>query len=650
MRLTNTLALLGAMVALTPCIVATPSQAAPSQGARLQALPLQAAPVQVTPSHTAKSSKRLTGKINHEVVMADELMMKGKFAQAAELYHDAINKDSKNVMAINGYGMALGRQFKLDAAQEQFQKTLTQDPQNAPAHLGLAMVALNRLQSSSNTIRKSRESMLNEAESQCRQALDLDGGAPEAHYWLGQTLREKGLFADSANSFQNAIKADPKFSEAYSGLAMVKLAQNSPAEAISNFQQAIKMNTGNSTAHFGLGKAMLQQGQVDAAIKELNTATYQNRNSAPTHLALGDAYSQQGNYVAAVKQYQESIRIKPENSEPYLQIAAIREARGDIEHSIAELRSALELMPNNGDLLGRIAEDNLRLEKLDDAIKGFDQVLAANPSNAAAAKGITRAYYLKSQKEAAGAFFVSNEFENSMHMMDKAIALNPNDMELRLAQAKLRAMAGAKIDLGSLGTPRTDGERVAYAEALLAQNKFAEAQEQMNIVIGSAISSKQAFAVADLALMIKDLNDAEAAYKKAATMPGAEGRAQRGLDQVAKAREVSRQDLTLATDLSRKNQLASAVDKYHSSIFADPKGASARVGLAQTLERLPATGSQGLREAVTQYRAYITLSPTLAAKEVDKLNKHIVKLEEKASKVEQKEKRIASTLPVQKKS
>jgi len=625
MRVTNALALLGAMFALTPSIISVPANAA---------------------HHT----RRLSGKINHEVLMADDLMMKGKFIQASEIYHDAINKDNKNIQAMNGYGMALGRQFKLDAAQEQFQKALTADPQNAQAHLGLAMVALNRLQSSDNSIRKNRESILNDAESQCRLALDLDNGSPEAHYWLAQTQREKGLYADASNSFQSAIKLDPKYSEAYAGLAMTKLAQNSPAEAISNFQQAIKLNSGNSTAHFGLGKAMLQQGQVDAAIKEFNTAMYQNRNSGPTHLALGDAYNQQGNYVAAIKQYQESIRIKPEISEPYLQIASIREARGDIEHSIAELRSALELMPNNTDLQQRIAEDNLRLEKLDEAIKGFEQVMATNPGNAAAAKGITRAFYLKSQKEAAGAFFVSNQFENSMRLMDKAIALNPNDMELRLAQAKLKAMAGVKIDLASIGKPRTDGERVAYAEALLAQNKFAEAQEQMNTVIGSAINARQAFAVADLALMIKDLNDAETAYKRAATMPGAEARAQRGLEQVAKAREIARQDLTLASDLARRNQLASAVDKYHSSIFADPKGANARVGLAQTLEKFPATGSQGLREAVSQYRAYISLSPTLAPKEVEKLNKRIVKLEEKASKVEQKEKRIASANLPQRKS
>lgn len=643
MRLTNALTLLGVMVALTPAVVAAPLHA-------MKAQPDSKVETKTEATTETKSEHRLSGKINHEVVMADELMMKGKFGQAAEMYHDVINKDSKCIPAMVGYGMALGRQFKLDAAQDQFSKTLAADPNNAQAHLGLAMVSLNRTQSSSNTIRKSRDSMLKEAESQCRMALDLDNGSPDAHFWLGQSLKEQGRFDEAVTSFQNAIKIDPKFSEAYSGLGMVKLAQNSPAEAISNFQQAISCNTGNSTAHFGLGKAMLQQGQVDGAIKEFNTAMYQNRNSSPTHLALGEAYAQQGNFVAAIKQYQESIRIKPEISDPYLHIADIRESRGDIEHSIAELRSALELMPTNPDLMQRIAEDNLRLEKLDDAIKGFDQVMAANPSNAAAAKGITRAYYLKSQKEATGAFFVSNEYENASKMMDKAIALNPNDMELRLASAKLRALAGVKVDLASIGEPRTDGERVAFAEALLAQNKFDEAQQQMNMVIGSASTAKQAFAVADLALMIKDLNDAESAYKKAATMPGAEGRAQRGLDQVAHARELSRQDYTLASDLSRKNQLASAIDKYHASIFADPRGANARVGLAQALERLNTTGSVGLREACTQYRAYMKLTPTLPAKEVEKMNKHIAKLEEKANKVEMKEKKIASVNPVQKKS
>ena len=211
-------------------------------------------------------------------------------------------------------------------------------------------------------------------------------------------------------------------------------------------------------------------------IKELNTSLAQYPNSAPAHLAMGEAYNAQGNTVAAVREYQESIRIKPENFDAYSHIADIREARGDIEHSLAELRSALEFMPNNANLHQRIADECLRIDKLDDAIKEYRNVLAVNPGNDQAAQGLTRALYLKANRESSGAFFTSNEYQSASALIDQAVAMNPNDMELRLAQAKIRSMSGATIDLSQVGMPHNDGERVAYAEALLAQNKFKEAQ------------------------------------------------------------------------------------------------------------------------------------------------------------------------------
>jgi tetratricopeptide (TPR) repeat protein len=581
---------------------------------------------------------RLKGKIDRDVMEGDNLTSKGKYGEAADRYRDAINRNPKNASAYAGLGMVLGKQFKLDGAEEQFDKALEIDSKNSVAHVGKALVLINRLQSSSVTIQKNKDSMLKQAENECRQALNIDPYSPEGHYYLGQALKEQGRLDEAANSYNEAIKSDAKYSDAYAGLGMTKLMQNSLAEAASNFKQAIANNSGNSTAHYGLGKTYLKQGLVDDAIKELNTALYQYPNSAPTRLALGEAYNIQGNTVAAIREFQESIRIKPENADAYLHIADIREVRGDLEHSIAELRSGLELMPNNPDLHMRIADESLRLEKLDDAIKEYSTVLDTSPQNAQAAKGLTRGYYLKSQKEAAGAYFVSNEFESAKRMMDKAIALNPNDMELRLAQAKLRALSGETVDLKSLGTPRTDGERVAYAEALLAQNRFKDSQDQINMVISSAHDAKQTFAVADLALMIKDLDSAEAAYRKAASYPGGEDRAKRGLDLTAKARETARQDLTLADDLSKKKQLASAVDKYHSSIFGNPKVPHARMGLAKTLERLSPQQSKDLREAAVQYKAYIALTPDLPPKEVDKLQKKITKLEEKAYKLDQKAK------------
>ena len=588
-------------------------------------------------AQTTKS--KLKGKVSREVMEADDLLSRGDWVKAADAYHKIMGRDSKNAGAVAGYGMALGKQFKLDAAEEQFNKALEIDPTNAVAHAGKALVLMNRLSSSNMTIRAQRDSILKQAENECRTALQKDPYSPEAHFQLAQSLREQGRLPEATGEYNEAIKGDPKFSEAYSGLGMLKLSQNSLGEAEGAFKQAIQYNSGNSTAHYGLGKVYLKMGNVDAAIKELNTALYQNPNSFPAHQAMGECYQAQGNNNAAIAEYHKSTLIKPENPDVYLHISDIRESRGDLELSISELRSALELMPDNQDLHLRVADESLKLEKLDDAIKEYQKVMQANPGNAQAAKGLTRGFFLKAQKETGGAFFSSNDFETAKAQLQKAIQLNPNDMELRLADAKIRVMSGETVDLSTIGAPHTDGERVAYAEALLAQNKFKESQDQMSMAIASASDARQTFAVADLALMIKDLDNAEAAYKKASVSPGGEERAKRGIDQVKKARETARQDLTLASDLARKKQLASAIDKYHAAIYDNPRNADARIGVADALERLSPASPRDLREAVVQIKAYIALSPNLPPKELEKLNKRMAKDEEKAFKLEEKAKK-----------
>ncbi|MBU6450534.1 MAG: tetratricopeptide repeat protein [Cyanobacteria bacterium REEB67] len=576
-------------------------------------------------------------RITREVVRADSLMLGGKYDEAADLYKGEMEKNHNSVPAVVGYGMALAKLYKLDAADENFNRVLALDPQNAMAHAGKAMVMFNRLTSSSGTVIKNRDATLKNAEAEVKQALSIDPGMPEGHLTLGNIYKEEGRLDDAIAEYKQATTLDPKFSEAFAQLGIARLSKDQYADSVSAFKTAISLNSGNSTAHYGLGRAYYKQGLNDEALKELNTSLYQFRNSAPVHLTLGDVYAAQGNTVAAVKEYNQAISIKPENPDAYLHIADIRESRGDLELSISELRSGLEMMPNNPDLHLRVADSSLKLEKLDDAMKEYNTVLATNPGNSAAAKGLTRAYYLKANKEAGGAFFVSNEYENAQSMIDKAVAMNPNDMELRLAQAKLRSMAGTPVDLSKLGTPSNDGERVAYAEALLAQNRFADADQQMQQVISNANDPKQAFAVADLALMIKDLPDAEAAYRKASTMPGGQERATRGLALVAKAKDASRQDLTMASDLARRSQLGSAVDKYHSAIYGNPKVADARIGLAETLERLKPQASKDLREAIVQYKAYEALTPNMPPKELEKMNKKIDNLSNKAFKLEQKE-------------
>ncbi|MBY0549194.1 MAG: tetratricopeptide repeat protein [Candidatus Obscuribacterales bacterium] len=589
------------------------------------------------PGGQVGSGDVLTGQVRqHTAIPAEDLLSQGKYSDAEDLFRQLLVANPQDTNASVGLGLALAKQFKLDAADDLFDRVLTADPNNALAHAGKATVTLNRLQSSSGSIRSQRDSLLKYAEDESRRACQLAPASAEAHYTLGAVLREEGKTDEAASEFKTAISFDGKNSQAFSGLGRITLEKGSIGEAMEYFRRAIELNSGNSTAHFGLGSALLQQGQIDDAIKELNIALYQFPNSAPVHLAMGDAYQRQGNEAAALKEYQAAATIKPELPDPYLKMADIRENRGDLELALADLRSGLAQIPYNIDLRMRIADNLLKLEKSDDAIKNYKVILGMSPNNPQAVKGLSQALYIKAQKTAAGALLASNDYDSALKTLDEAMKLNPDDMELRLAQAKLMSLSGGKLDLSKIGDPTSDGQRIAYAEALMAQGEFQKASAVVADVITRMNDPKQTFAVADLALMINDLDNAEVAYRKAQSLSGTPERVQRGLDAVAKQRKIAIDDVKVGDELINKRQYDGAIERYRDAIGTNPKLADARFGLARTLEKKQKPTFNDLRDAAQQYLLYVALKPDLPEKDKQKLLSTADKLSEKADKLAQK--------------
>lgn len=587
-------------------------------------------------THTLRD-RLFKGKITADDAAAEKLLLNGKYAQAQDAFRQAINKNSRDTAALTGMGLALALQFKLDAADEKFAQALKVNSKTPLAHVGQGMVKLYRLQSSNMSVLNQRQASLNSAEASCRTAIKMDPDTAEAYIVLGLVQREQGKLDEAKSSLSKAISLDPQYGTAYVQRGLIELKTGETASALQDFSEAISLKSDNAAAHYGMGAAYLKQNMLDDARKSLNTAISLNKNSAPAHIAMGDVYRLQGNRVAAINEYQKAISIKAESEDAYLRMSDIREGRGDLELALADIRSGLALSPNSVDLHRRAADINLLLAKTDDSLKEYSIVLQLNPSDTAAVKGMTRALVLKAQKDADGAFFLSNNYESAEGLIQRAIQLNPNDMELRLADAKLRAMSGKTVDLSTVGTPTNDAERIAYAEACLAQFKYQEATNAMQTVIGNCQTEGQAFAVADMALMIRDLDTAASAYKRGASFNSQDGQARsnRGLNAVENARSKAKQELTMAKDLAKKKQYPSAIDKFRNAAYLNPRLSEAHLGLAETLEKLWKNQAPAMREAALHYRAYISLEPNLPEKQNEKIAKRAEKCDEIAYKIEQ---------------
>jgi tetratricopeptide (TPR) repeat protein len=575
--------------------------------------------------------------INRQLRAAGDCMVDGRYADAADVYKQALSISPDSVEALAGLGMALGRQNKLDEADEQFDHVLTLDAKNPVAHCGKAMVLLNRFTNGKDTSGKTRAQLLKDAGRECNKALDADPRVVEAHYLLGKVYREENRLDRAELAFGGAVKLDPHYGSAWVALGSVQTQREKFGAALESFNQAISVSPNNAKAYFGRGQLYARQGQTERAVKEYNMSLYKNSNDAAVHLALGKAFDQQGDSVAAVKEFTEAIKLKPDDPEAYVDLASNLENRGELDTAIGKLRNGLKVMPNEPSLRILIGNANLRAARLDEAIADFQAVLGTSPKSVEAAQGLVRAIYVKAQTQVGG-----GERSGDNVRMKPLVAMvadgNPDSLTMRYVTAELAAIGGDMPNLETLGVPKTDAERLALAEANLAENKFQEADDLFKRVTYSALKAKDAFAIADLAYSLRAMDAAEAAFRKGITFVNSEARARKGLEACTTARQLASADFVQAEDMTRRHLYDQAAAKYRSAVFGDPRNAEAHLGLAQCLERITSGQSAGsakiYRDAITQYRLYLRLAPGVPARVADKCNRKIAHLDELARKYE----------------
>lgn len=574
--------------------------------------------------------------VSAQMRAASQLMVDGKYSEAVEVFKQIIAIVPNDVEALAGMGMALGRQQKLDEADAQFNRVLEIDANNAVAHCGKAMTSLNRLQATSESDKKQRSALLKQAGRECNKALDADPRVVEAHYLLGKVYREEGRLDRAEQAFAGAAKLDPKYANAWAYLGFVQVQQGKYSVGEENLRRAISISVNNSTAYFGLGQMYAKQGQFDKAVREYGMAIYKNPNNDAFHIAYGQAEQQLGESVAAQREFLEAIRLRPDNPEGYLSLAASFMTRGDVLNAVVKLRQGLQAIPSDVALHLAIADANIRLGKVTQAIADYEFVLTTIPSSGDAARGLARAFYVRSLRESTGGFLKADDYNKARDLLSQATGANPTNLQIRYAQAALLALSGQAPSLTPMGVPTTIEERAALAEALLALNNFKESDEQFRRAINESVDPAQVFNIADNALASSDLDLSEAAYRRALSFPNSDTRGRQGLEVVSRAREDGKSSFNQAQDYLQKRNFLPAAEKFHDAIYGDPRNPDARLGLAQSLEKLTFTlssdNARNLREASHNYRMYISLTPSMPPSVAEKFMRKVAKLDEQASK------------------
>lgn len=151
---------------------------------------------------------------------------------------------------------------------------------------------------------------------------DLEGNRTRARELLakGKQQYRDDQDEDAVQTFQEALKLDPEFAEAYFRLGLGFEAVGKPdkgeaeyKKAVETYKKYLAQHDDDPEAHYNLGQTYARLAQYSDAIREYREATKLRQDDADVYYDLGVAHTKLAQYDAAATAFSKSLEIDPDN-------------------------------------------------------------------------------------------------------------------------------------------------------------------------------------------------------------------------------------------------------------------------------------------------------------------------------------------------
>jgi TolB-like protein/DNA-binding winged helix-turn-helix (wHTH) protein/Flp pilus assembly protein TadD len=220
----------------------------------------------------------------------------------------------------------------------------------------------------------------------------LDAEANEAYlrgrYFCNQFTPEG--YRKAITYFEKAIERDPRFAEAYSGLAdsysfLVVTDTLSPTEgepkALDAARQAVALDDGLAEAHASLGSTMSRRLDWPTAEREFKRAIALNPSYSVEYRLYAALFAVQGRHAEAWEQIREAMRLDPLSLPNNAELVRTLYYARNYDRAIEQGQKALQLDPNYARThfwLGRVySQKGMHRE----AIAASEKILEAMPDS-----------------------------------------------------------------------------------------------------------------------------------------------------------------------------------------------------------------------------------------------------------------------------
>ncbi len=537
-----------------------------------------------------------------------EFFKAGDLEAARRAFLEVIEEQPETAPAHLGLGQVYLKGEDLQAARQCFETALAHDPDSRVAKVMLTRLREKLGEADASEIAQSEVARLMLRGVQSLKGNDLEAArgafsevieiAPEtaaAHLALGQVYVKQENLPAAQECFQTALAHDPSSRVAKLMLTRVR---EKLGEADAN-----EITRSEVSRLFMRGVKSLKSSDLDAAQAAFSEVIEIAPETATAHLALGQVYVQQEDPQAAQECFQTALAHDPSLRLAQVMLTRVREKLGEAD--------ANEVAQSQISRLLRRGIKSLKTSDLDGAHAAFSEIIEIAPETAAAHLGLGKVYVQE------------QDLPSALECLQTAATLDPKSPMAKLMLARVREQLGEAdaseiaqrrnnrrlVDgLRSLKTGDIDAARAAFSQVIEANPEISAAhlglgrvhlkEENLEAALQcfeTAVSLDPSSARAKImrARVREKLGDTDAAmedYEDASEIDPSRGFAQAQVGRI----------------LAKNEDYAGALERLRDTVQRDPKRAMTRYRLAGLLERTGDTAA-----AKIEFREVLDLRPDM---------------------------------------
>ena len=224
-----------------------------------------------------------------------------------------------------------------------------------------------------------RQRLVKEAEQLYREALRLEPEFGQALTGLGALCLMQKRVEEAESLFEKALVIDPNHATALINLAMIDQSRGQKDRALARLKKVVAKNPDYAEAHLNLGSLLASMKQLDEAIYHLSKAIKLNPRQAIAHLNLASLYMEKQEWEKAEQRYRFVQQLSPKMPYAHLGLATLQARRDLHPEAVISFRKAISLGGGNAKSYTQLGRSLLALGDKEAASEALLTALKIDP-------------------------------------------------------------------------------------------------------------------------------------------------------------------------------------------------------------------------------------------------------------------------------